>query len=85
MQNQLRLDSPDVTIRKKFTAIQIKTTHSDDEVKVKLSYGEITGPHYNRQSPEDEFPSEEEAMQYALNFNPYVTWMIVPIITFQIT
>jgi hypothetical protein len=36
---------------KKFTAIQLNTEVVQDEVIVKLSYGEIKGPYYNVVKP----------------------------------
>lgn len=68
---------------KKYTAIILTTkTVDDSSVKIKLSYGEIDGPHYNRQYPEEVFNTEEEAIEYAYKRCKYRTWMIVPVITF---
>lgn len=67
---------------KKYTAIILTTKTVDDSVKVKLSYGEIDGPYYNRRYPEEEFDTEEEAIEYAYKRCKYSTWMIVPVITF---
>lgn len=67
----------------KFTAIQLGTEKVNDNVNVKLSFGEITGPYYNITSPTEEFDTEEEATEYAYKFNPYGRWLILPIIRFD--
>lgn len=68
---------------KKYTAIQLKPKRVDDEVKVKLTYGEIIGPHYSLEYPQQEFDSEEEAIEYAFKKDKYASWMIVPLIRFN--
>lgn len=68
---------------KKFTAIQLHTQHVDDQVRIELSYGGITGPYYSRDYPEEEFDTEDEAIEYAYKQNPWARWMIVPIIRFD--
>lgn len=68
---------------KKYTAIQIGTETVNDTVKVCLEYGNIEGPHYSREYPEQEFDTEEEAVEYAYKHGKYNTWMIVPIIQFN--
>lgn len=68
---------------KKYTAIILTTKTVDDSVKVKLSYGEIDVPHYNRQYPQEEFDTEEEAIEYAYKSCKWRSWIIVPVITFK--
>lgn len=70
-------------IIRKYTAIRLETTNVDDYVNVKLTYGEISGPHYNLQYPTEEFDSEDEAIEYAYKSNKYHKWLIVPIIKFK--
>lgn len=67
---------------KKYTAIQLETQTINDEVKVSLSYGEITGPYY-KTHPEQEFDTEEEAIEYAYKQFKYGRWIIIPIIQFD--
>lgn len=68
---------------KKYTAIQLGTQTINDEVKVVLSYGEITGPYYSEVYPEEEFDTEEEAIEYAYKQFKYGRWIIIPIIQFD--
>lgn len=70
-------------IIKKYTAIQIFTDNVNDEIKVKLSYGDVTGPYYDLQYPQEEFDTEEEAYEYAHKKNEYSAWLIVPIVRFS--
>jgi hypothetical protein len=70
-------------IIKKFTAIQIRTQSVDDNVKIKLEYGQIKGPYYSRESPDEEFDTEDEAIEYAYKSEPYCRWLILPIIKFN--
>ena len=74
----------EMKVIKKFTAIQVGTKNVNDVVKVDLEYGEIRGPYYSKEHPEKEFDSEEEATKYAYKYDPYATWMIVPIIRFEV-
>lgn len=70
--------------KKKFTAIQISSYNGrDDERMIDLSYGRIEGPYYSKKYPQEEFDSEEDAIEYAFKKNQYATWMIVPIIKFD--
>lgn len=71
--------------KKKFTAIQISSYNGrDDEHRlVELSYGEIGGTWYSREYPDEEFDTEEQAIEYAHKKNKYATWMVVPIIKFD--
>lgn len=69
--------------KKKYIAIQISTENTDSSVNVNLSFGDITGPHYSRNYPEEEFDTEEEAITYAYRTNEYARWLIVPIIKFN--
>lgn len=68
---------------KKYTAIKLHTETVNNTVNAKLSYGEITGPYYSTTSPEEEFDTEEEALEYAHTFDKYATWLILPIIRFD--
>lgn len=68
---------------KRYTAIQLYTTTNDDVVDVKLSYGEIEGPYYDRTTPEQIFDTEEEAIEYAYRYCKYSRWIIVPVIDFE--
>ena len=70
-------------IIKKYTAIQIRTETVNDTIKVRLEYGNIEGPYYSREHPEQEFDTEEEATKWAYNSNKHATWLIVPIIQFN--
>lgn len=54
-----------MNIIKKYTAMQIGTQTVNDNVKVSLEYGEITGPYYSQEYPKEEFDTEEEAIEYA--------------------
>ena len=71
------------TIIRKYTAIQLNTETVNDNVNVKLSFGEISGPYYNLTHPTEEFETEEDAIEYACQFNFYGRWLIVPIINFS--
>lgn len=68
---------------KKYTAIQLGSHKINDTIKVELEYGEITGPYYDRTSPETEFETEDEALEWAYKENKYTTWLILPIIKFD--
>jgi len=68
---------------KKFTAIHLGTTVTNDEVLVRLSFGTIEGPYYSRESPDEEFGTEEEAVEYAFKESPYGRWLILPIVRFD--
>jgi hypothetical protein len=72
-----------MTIIKKYTAIQLKTETVNDDVNIKLTYGEITGPYYSRNSPDEEFDTEEEAIKYAFKTNKWANWLILPVIKFD--
>lgn len=68
---------------RKYTAIKLGTVNVDDNIEVRLSYGEIDGPYYSRVYPSKEFDSEDEAMKHAYIADKYATWLIVPIINFD--
>ena len=70
-------------IIKKYTAIQLRTENVDDKVNLKLTYGDITGPYYSLDYPEEEFDTEEEATEYAYKTNQWISWLIIPIIKFD--
>lgn len=65
--------------------MQIGTKTVNDTIKVDLEYGEITGPYYSQEHPKEVFDTEEDAINYAYNHCKYSRWMIVPIVTFEIT
>lgn len=68
---------------RKYTAIKLGKCTKNDEVEVTLSYGEITGPYYNREYPQEEFDTEDQAYEYAYKVDKYATWLIIPIISFR--
>jgi hypothetical protein len=70
-------------IIKKYTALQLRTTQKDDKISAKLEYGEIRGPYYSQIEPEFEFDTEQEAYEYAFKTDPYLTWLVLPIIRFN--
>jgi hypothetical protein len=70
-------------IIKKWTALMLVKHTVDDVVNVTLSQGDFTGPFYSRESPDEEFDSEIEALQYANKKSPYATWVILPIVRFE--
>jgi hypothetical protein len=70
-------------VERKYTAMQVGTKNVNDTVKVSLEYGEITGPYYSQEHPEEVFDTEEEAINYAYKHCKYSRWMIVPIVTFD--
>lgn len=67
---------------KKFTPIQIYTKTVNDRVNIKLTYGEIEGPYYSQEEPDEEFDSEDEAIEYAYKKDKHANWLIVPRISF---
>jgi len=68
---------------KKYTAIILGTKTVNETVKVKLSYGRIEGPYYSQSEPEEEFDTEEEAIEYAYKKDKWSRWLILPIIRFD--
>ena len=70
------------TIRK-FTAIQISTKTVNRTVEPTFKYGSISGSYYSEEHPEEEFDTEEEAIEWAYKESYYSRWMIIPIITFN--
>ena len=69
---------------KRYTAIQIfSETVNDDIVKAKLVFGKITGPYYDQTGPEEEFDTEQEAIEYAYKYDRYASWLIIPLIRFD--
>lgn len=69
---------------KKFTAIQIESCNGKNYQRdIELSYGTIEGTSYSREYPEEEFDTEEEAIEYAYKKSKYSKWLIVPIIKFD--
>ena len=49
----------------------------------KLSYETIEGTSYSPDYPEEEFDTEDEAIEYAYKKSKYSKWLIVPIIKFD--
>lgn len=71
-------------IVRKYTAIQIKTKKIDNErVDINLTYGEIEGAYYSTTHPQEEFDTEQEAIEYAYRKSKYANWLIIPIISFK--
>ena len=70
-------------IIRKFTAIQIYPKTINNEVKVELEYGNISGPYYDKTEPETEFNTEQEAIEWAYTENEYGNWLILPMISFK--
>ena len=68
---------------KKYTAIQVHTTTVDDNVNVKLTYGQIKGPYYSQEHPQEIFDTEEEAIEYAYKKEPWGKWLILPFVCFD--
>ena len=67
-------------VTRKFTALEV--THNSDSV-VSLNHGNVEWNYGYRISPSFEFDTEDEALAHAFEHNPYGTWMIVPIIRFE--
>jgi hypothetical protein len=64
----------------KYTAIKLGSkVMPDDTVKVKLSYGDISGAYY----PTEEFDTEREAIEYGYEIDKWARWLILPVITFN--
>ncbi len=70
-------------IIKKFTAIQLDTQTVDRNINIMLSFGRIAGPYYDEIRPTEEFDTEDEAIEYAYNFNKYGRWLILPVVRFE--
>jgi hypothetical protein len=68
---------------KKYTAIQLGTRKINNDIEIELSYGSIEGPHYSTITPQEEFDTEEEALEYAYEKDKYRRWLIVPLIRFE--
>ena len=68
----------------KFTAIKICDSEIDEVLIPKLEYGRIGGAYYSREIPKTEFDTEEEAYAHAYKLNKWATWLILPIIRFEI-
>lgn len=68
---------------KKFTTIRLDSERIDKEVKAVMSFGYMHGPHYELTYPEEEFDTEDEAINYAYNFNDYGRWLILPVVRFE--
>lgn len=67
-------------IIKKYTAIEIGETKTDDVVSPKLVYGR---KEFHDSYVPTEFDTEEEAIAYAQKVNSWGKWLIVPIIRFN--
>lgn len=65
-------------MKKAFIALQIDTGNTDDTITASFKVGEIEGPYYNRHYPEEEFDTEEEALEWATKENEYARWIILP-------
>jgi len=69
---------------KKYTAIKVGRKQVNNTIEVSLSYGDIEGPYYSETHPKEEFDTEEEAIEYAYEFDKYCVWMVVPVISFDL-
>lgn len=65
-------------MKKTFIALQVDTGNTDDTITAYLKVGEVEGPYYNRTYPEEEFDTEEEALEWAMTHNEYARWIILP-------
>jgi len=72
-----------MTVIKKYAAITLRSTRIDNEVKVDLSYGGYAMYYPHEESPEEEFDTEQEAIEYAYEKGQYLKWLIVPVIRFE--
>lgn len=71
-------------IIKKYTAIILNTEKdNNNDINVILSYGRTSGPYYSVIYPEEEFDTEQDALEYAYNTNKYGRWLILPVIKFD--
>jgi hypothetical protein len=68
---------------KKYTAIQLYSKNIQNRVDVELSYGGITGPYYSLDYPQEEFDSEEDAIEYAHKTYKWGRWLILPVVKFE--
>lgn len=69
-------------IIKKYTAIEFWSHVTNNTVSPQFSYGEIEGPYYDREYPQEIFDSEEEAIEYWYSKNPYGKYLILPVVSF---
>lgn len=67
----------------KYTAIMLGTETVNDNVNIKLTYGQITGPYYSQNHPDEIFDTKEEAIEYAYKEDKWSRWLIVPVIAFD--
>jgi len=71
---------------KKYTAIMLHTKTVNYFVDLDLTYGEITGlngDYYDREVPQEEFDTEQEAIEYAYKMDSYSKWLILPVVRFD--
>ncbi len=66
-----------------YTAIQLDTERTNEQINVKLTYGNIDGPYYSQEHPKQEFICEQEAIEYAYKKDKYASWLILPVIRFN--
>jgi hypothetical protein len=69
---------------KKFTAMMLSQKTTNAEVSVKFDIGSISGPYYDEKYPKIEHDTEHDAIMYAYETDRYATWVIVPIINFEV-
>lgn len=72
-----------VKFKRKYTAIQVGSREINRTIEPTFKYGDIRGPYYSQEHPEEEFDTEMAAISWAHKENQYARWMIVPIITFD--
>ena len=70
-------------IIKKYTALMLRQETVNEDLNACFQFGSITGPYYDRITPETEFDTEEEAIAYAYKQSQWDKWLIVPIIKFD--
>lgn len=68
---------------KKYTPIILNTKTVNQTVEVGFEYGDKKGPYYDIIEPTEEFDTEEEAIEYAYNFDKYLRWIVVPLFKFE--
>ena len=68
---------------KKYTLFWVGEQTINDVEIPQLSYGRVTGPYYSRDYPKTIFDSEEEAIKYAFEKEPYGNFLVLPLYSFN--